>query len=279
MKCSVQLLASDRPVLALEDEYPAGFVDPMHRHDRVQILYASVGVMSVRTRTTSYVVPPQRAVWLPANIEHEVSCRGPISLRTLYLRADIAGDAKVCRVFEVSRLLKALILEAGTFGNDYELEGRTGQIIELLLNEISHMPDAQHRVPMPNDPRLLRVCQAILRDPSSARDIDAWTAVAGMARRTFTRAFKRETGMGFAMWRQQVRLMDALALLASGSPITQVAFEVGYDSSSSFSAMFRRAFGAPPSQFLRCPGGQVIASDLAGRRARQSGSIAHRITS
>jgi AraC-like DNA-binding protein len=273
----MKLLSSDRPVLALEDEYPAGFVDPMHQHDRVQILYASVGVMSVRTRTTSYVVPPQRAVWLPANFDHEVSCRGPISLRTLYLRPDIAGDAQVCRVFEVSRLLKALILETGTLGENYELEGRTGQIIDLLLTEIARMPDAQHQVPMPDDARLLRVCGAILDDPSNARDIDDWASVAGMARRTFTRAFKRETGMGFAMWRQQVRLMDALALLSSGSPITQVAFEVGYDSSSSFSAIFRRAFGVPPSRFLR-PAGEAIASGPASNPVTASSAVVHRIS-
>lgn len=251
MKYSSELLVSDRPVLALQDEYPAGFVDRMHSHGHIQILYACSGVMAVRTREASYVVPPQRAVWLPVNADHEVSCRGPLSLRTLYLRPDLGRGADACRVFEVSDLLKALILEAGTFGTGYELEGRTGKIVDLLLGEIARMPDAPHQVSMPGDPRLLRVCTPILDDPSDPRDINEWAQIAGMARRTFTRAFKRETGMGFAMWRQQVRLMDALALLASGSPITQVAFEVGYDSPSSFSAMFRRAFGVSPSQYLR----------------------------
>lgn len=251
MKYSHDVLASDRPVLALQDEYPAGFVDPMHSHGHIQVLYASAGVMAVRTRGASYVVPPQRAVWLPANVEHEVSCRGPLSLRTLYLRPELSRGTDGCRVFEVSNLLKALILETGTFGTSYALDGRAGRIVELLLEEIERMPDVPHQVSMPADPRLLRVCGAILEDPSDPRDIDDWAGIAGMARRTFTRAFKRETGMGFAMWRQQVRLMDALALLASGSAITQVAFEVGYDSPSSFSAMFRRAFGVSPSQYLR----------------------------
>lgn len=251
MKYSHDILVSDRPVLALHDEYPSGFTDPMHSHGHVQILYACAGVMAVRTREASYVVPPQRAVWLPVDVDHEVSCRGPLSLRTLYLRPDVGRGTDRCRVFEVSALLKALILETGSFGTGYELEGRAGQIIELLLGEIERMPDAPHEVSMPGDPRLLRVCNPILEDPSDPRDIDDWAQVAGMGRRTFTRAFKRETGMGFAMWRQQVRLMEALALLAAGRPITQVAFDVGYDSPSSFSAMFRRAFGVSPSQYLQ----------------------------
>ena len=51
-----------------------------------------------------------------------------------------------------------------------------------------------------------------------------------MSRRTFTRAFKHELGMGFALWRQQVRLMQAVSLLAAGRSITSVASDVGYES-------------------------------------------------
>lgn len=113
------------------------------------------------------------------------------------------------------------------------------------------MPETRQHLAMPVAPRLLRICGPILDDPSGPRDIGDWAEVAGMARRTFTRAFKRETGMGFALWRQQARLMDALALLLAGSSITQVAFKVGYESPSSFSAMFRRAFGVSPSDYFR----------------------------
>src|SRR3546814_20287244 len=85
MKHSVDILTNDRPVMALQDEYPAGFIDPMHSHDHTQILYASAGVLSVRTTAMSFVIPPQRAVWLPAGPRHELACPGPVSLRTRYL--------------------------------------------------------------------------------------------------------------------------------------------------------------------------------------------------
>lgn len=251
MKQSIDILSTERPVIALSDEYPAGYVDPMHSHDHVQILYASAGVMSVKTPETSFVIPPQRAVWLPAGVKHEVGCRGPVSLRTLYLsEVPNVRDAD-CRVFEVSNLLKSLILEAVDFPLLYDTEGREGRIINLLLEEIERMPDAPYQVSMPTDPRLLRVCNAILTDPADPRDIDEWASLAAMGRRTFTRTFKQETGMGLAVWRQQVRLMEALSMLAAGASITQVTYDVGYDSPSGFSAMFRRAFGVPPSQYLK----------------------------
>ncbi len=251
MKHSVDVLFADRPVIALRDEYPASFVDPMHCHDHVQILYGSAGVMSVRTPETSFVIPPQRAVWLPAGMKHEVACRGPVSLRTLYLPSNRNEQPGACRVFEVSNLLKALILEVVDFPPLYDVDGREGRIIMLLLDEIERMPNAPYQVSMPTDPRLLRVCNAILADPSDPRDIDGWASLAAMGRRTLTRTFKEETGMGLAVWRQQVRLMEALSLLAAGASITQVTYEVGYDSPSGFAAMFRRAFGVPPSQYLK----------------------------
>src|SRR5690606_12783260 len=126
------------------------------------------------------------------------------------------------------------------------LQGREGAIIALLLAEIARMPNAPYQVIMPSDHRLLRVCNAILANPSDPRDLDDWAKIAGMGRRTLTRSFKHETGMGLAVWRQQVRLMEALSLLAAGTSITQVAFEVGYESTSGFASMFRRAFGAAP---------------------------------
>ncbi|HWT42124.1 MAG TPA: AraC family transcriptional regulator, partial [Sphingopyxis sp.] len=191
------------------------------------------------------------AVWLPAGTRHEVACRGPVSLRTLYLPCAGHEHERECRVFEVSNLVKSLILEVVDFPALYDVNGREGRIIALLLDEIGRMPNAPYQVSMPSNPRLLRVCNAIIADPSDPRDIDDWAALAAMGRRTFTRSFKQETGMGLAVWRQQVRLMEALSLLAAGASITQVTYDVGYDSPSGFAAMFRRAFGVPPSQYLK----------------------------
>ena len=88
-----------------------------------------------------------------------------------------------------------------------------------------------------------------MRTGADPRDLDDWASLAGMGRRTFTRAFRQETGMGVAMWRQQVRLMEALSLLGMGQSVTTVAFDVGYESPSAFTAMFHRAFGVPPTSY------------------------------
>ena len=116
---------------------------------------------------------------------------------------------------------------------------------------------------MPRDRRLRRVCDQIVADPADQRDLDDLVRVAGMGRRTFTRAFRQETGMAFAMWRQQVRLMAAISMLAEGKSITTIAFEVGYESPSSFTAMFHRVLGVPPSHYASHYGQGAAGPDQA----------------
>src|SRR3546814_6615287 len=101
-------------------------------------------------------------------------------MRTLYLPCAGHEHERQCRVFEVSNLVKSLILEVVDFPGLYDVDGREGRIIALLLDEVGRMPNAPYQVSMPSNPRLLRVCNAIIADPSDPRDIDDWAALAAM---------------------------------------------------------------------------------------------------
>ena len=238
-----------RPVVALADEYPANFVDPRHRHARAQLLYAASGVMSVVTDRASYIVPPQRAIWMPAGVDHEVTCRSAVSIRTLYV--DATGDTRRdCRVIEVSELLRALILETMALPREYDRAGRDGLIVQLLLESIDAPSAPSLSVPMPQEPRLGAICRELIADPTRADSLDELAARACMSRRTFTRLFRDQTGMSLAEWRQHVRLLEAMARLARGQPVTTTAYDVGYESPSAFAAAFQRAFGVPPSRYV-----------------------------
>jgi len=254
MKRSVDLPLTIRPVVGMTDAYPAGYVDPLHSHERAQLSYALSGVMSVVTETSTFVLPPHRAIWLPAGTLHEVSCRGPVSLNILYVDSDQPGQPGTCSVFDASALLRALIEEVLTFDHAYDEIGREGRIVGVLLDEIGRMPPIPLSAPMPQDRRLRRVCDQIVADPADQRDLDQLAKLAGMGRRTFTRTFRQETNMAFAMWRQQIRLMAAISMLGEGKSITSIAYDVGYESPSSFTAMFHRILGVPPSHYGRGPG-------------------------
>lgn len=245
-----------RPIGVLADEYESGYVDPLHSHRRAQLLYACAGVMSVLTEDEGFVVPPLRALWLPSNTPHEVYCRGRVSLRTLYVEPEACRNLPTeCRVIEVSEFLRALILEASRLPIEYELNGREGRIMTLLLDEVTTMPVAPLGAPMPTDERLARICRAIFQDPAQDGNVEDWASNASMSRCTLARLFRRETGMSFGAWRQQVRMLDALSRLAVGQSVTNVALDVGYLSPSAFTAMFHRTFGTTPSRYFSAQAG------------------------
>jgi AraC-like DNA-binding protein len=258
----------DRPVGVLLDDYPPGFFDPAHSHARAQLVYATSGVIILSTNTASYVAPPQRAIWVPAGVKHEVRCRGRVEIRTLYITSDAVPDLPTtCQVMEVSNLLRELILEAGKLPVEYQLEGREERVMSLILDEILRAPRIPLCVPMPSNERLARVCKAILADSAQHEALNDWANAAAMGRRTFTRTFRQETGMSFATWQQNVRLMDALSRLATGHSVTATALDVGYNSPSAFTAMFRRAFGVSPTHYF-VDAGVSPQTETPGKRSR-----------
>src|SRR5258706_89183 len=100
-------------VVGLSVQLDNGHVIPEHLHPEDQLLFASQGVMTVRTRQGIWVVPPLRAVWIPANTLHTVSMSGRVSMRTLYLLPSLARALpRKCFVINVSSLLRQLILHA-----------------------------------------------------------------------------------------------------------------------------------------------------------------------
>ncbi|HVK79039.1 MAG TPA: helix-turn-helix transcriptional regulator [Verrucomicrobiae bacterium] len=251
MKRSADLPETLSPVLAFEDCYPARYVDAMHTHDRGQLSFALSGVMKIATDEGSYFLPPNRAIWIPAGVRHQVYCRGEVRFLVLYVDAQFGRQSRTTRVFEVSPLVRALMGEVATFTDRHVFNERENKLVDLLFEEMERMPLVLARAALPTDRQLRRVCEAIIAEPSDTRSIDAWAKVAGMGRRTFTRAFRNETGMSLAVWRSQVRVMEAAERIASGESINTVAYEMGYESASAFIAMFHRVLGAPPRAYCR----------------------------
>ncbi|WP_226468561.1 AraC family transcriptional regulator [Luteimonas panaciterrae] len=243
-----------RDVVATGNEYPPHYVLPAHSHKRGQLLYASAGVVSAITDEGSWVVPPRRALWIPPGVTHEVRMSGAVSTRSVFVRPEAAqavGLPTHCQVIAVSTLLHALLLEAVDLPAEYALDGRDGRLMALLVDEIAVMPTLALNTPLPRDPRLARICRALMEAPALEIDIDMMAHKAGMSRRSFTRLFRQQTGMSFGLWRQQACLLAALTRLGLGDSITQVATDLGYSSASAFTAAFRRTLGASPSRYLQ----------------------------
>ena len=243
-----------RAVAAMPKDFASGFEIAPHRHERAQLIYATIGTMRVSTGDGVWVVPPLRALWMPSGVRHSIVMSGNVTMRTLYLRADAAeGMPRTCHVLAVSPLLRELIIRATELPLRYDEKGPAGHVVALLLDELHGFGSLPLQLPMPRDKRLKRICESLLAAPGDLRTLDEWSVSANASPRTLARLFVAETGLTFGAWRQQARVLEAMGRLGSGEPVTQVALDLGYESVSAFSAMFRRAAGASPRQYRHRP--------------------------
>lgn len=241
-----------RPIAATATDYPPGHRIDWHHHPRAQLIYGIEGVMMVTTQQGVWVIPPARAVWVPAGIEHRVETAGRVRMRSLFVAADAARAMPAeCCVVTVPPLLHALILEAVSVPKLYDEAGPDGRLMGVILDRLARLEPTPLYLPMPADPRLRRVADALQANPGARAGLEAWARTAGASARTLARLFRRETGLTFSSWRQQARLLKALEWLAEGRPVTAIAFDLGYESPSAFTAMFRRALGRPPGRYLK----------------------------
>ncbi len=173
-------------------------------------------------------------------------------MRTLYLQRRLARTLpRGCCVVHVSPLLKELILHACTLGSLDKTIRRQGHLIHVIVNELEAIRVVPLQLPNPSDPRALRVAKAILDDPSARRSLTALCKAAGTSKRTVERLFQKDIGMTFNKWRQQLRLMQGMRLLAEGAKVTHAALESGYSTPSAFISMFKKTLGTTPTLYFK----------------------------
>jgi AraC-like DNA-binding protein len=240
-----------RPLAVMARDVPDHQVTHWHSHKRAQLVYAASGVMVVRTRKGTWVIPPQRAVWVPAGVQHETQTVGVVAMRTLYIRVSAAKRLpKECLAVSVSPLLRELIVRAASLPVLYSRRKPVARIMEMILDEIRESPMVPLHLPIPANSRVSSICSAIAANPRCHETLEQLARREGMSKRTAERLYIRDVGMTFAQWRQQARLLSGLSRLAIGKSVKQAAFEAGYASQSAFTNLFKRTFGNTPRGYF-----------------------------
>jgi len=146
-------------------EFPNGHLIPFHRHARSQLLYASSGVMTVSTARGIWVVPPLRAVWIPAFTNHQIGCSGKLSMRTLYIKPEVSSNLPSdCCVVAIPPLMRELILYAVMLPRLYEPNSPEERIMKVILDLIRTLKVAPLDLPIPGDARLQRIYRTLTKN-------------------------------------------------------------------------------------------------------------------
>ena len=253
----VRLVSSRDPVIiAVRQEQLERRRTPKHSHERGQLLGSLHGVVSVSAGHGHWLVPPISAIWLPPRLEHSLTSDGPFRGWSVYVaEAACAALPASARVIGHSGLLREAVARAAAWpdsaASQAPMSRAQANIANVILDEIASAPEEPLGLPMPADPRLQRIAQALADDPSSRRHMREWAAWAGVSPRTLSRRFVLETGLTFSAWRQRSRLLRSLEMLIAGEPVTAVAFNLGYETVSSFIDLFRGHFGITPARYMK----------------------------
>jgi AraC-like DNA-binding protein len=235
-------------VFVLARDFAAGMMVPAHSHPVGQLLLSLAGVITAETPERQWVVPPGRALWLPPSVDHGFTAVGDVRIRTLYISPAIEHKMpETPRLVRITPLIKELIVraaadeESGTSGSVQSL------VVPLLLAELNTMPTEDLSLPLPSSTAMMAFAVRA-RDIIANETIAEIAASLGFTQKTLTRRFKQETGISPDLWRNQSRHLSAFALLRQRKSITEVAHAIGYQSSASFAAAFRKSFGRTPSE-------------------------------
>jgi AraC-like DNA-binding protein len=225
-----------------------------HMHREAQLVYAARGTMQVTTPKGRWLVPPDRAVWVPARLGHSIDVLADIDMRTLYF--DVPWLAQEQRsasldaefVVRVSRLLHEAILALFDGRNNPD---RTGLLVRLALLELHHAEDSTTFIPLPHEPRCRRATDLVLGDPAGSHEIETLALAVGTSARTLSRLFASETQLSFKSWCQRARIAAAIEKLSTEANVSvkQLASDLGYASVPAFSHAFRQVTGKTPTEF------------------------------
>ncbi|WP_329565829.1 AraC family transcriptional regulator [Kitasatospora sp. NBC_01266] len=219
-----------------------------HRHDTHQVVWARNGVLTVSTEGGEWILPPTRALWIPAGTAHQTAALASTAMRSLNLTQGPGLPSwSAPQPLAVGPLVADLIDHLAQSALE---AGRRARAQAVLIDNLEPVAARSIDVPMPTDPRALDVARALLADPADPRTLTQWGRQVGSSARTLARSFGTDTGLTFARWRTAVRLRAALAHLAQGDPVTRVAGRVGYATPSAFVAAFVRETGLTPGSYF-----------------------------
>lgn len=244
------------PPLQIRQRLPRkGRIEP-HDHDRHQLLYPASGVISVTTAAGRWVVPPLRAIWLPAGSVHAHAAHQPAEVCSILLPTENCPPAPDRpTLLRASPLLRE-VMRALTA--DPPLTGDQRTRLEAVAFDQLHPAPASDPflLPEPGDSRLRAIAGILHQDPADSRTLAELGRAVGASERTLSRLFQAGTGMTFRQWRGQLRLQEALIDLAAGAPVVAAAGRCGYSTPSAFTAAFRHAYGVTPGAYRRGQAGK-----------------------
>lgn len=224
---------------------------PMHQHRKGQLVVAAEGSIMCRTQDGIRIVPSNGAVWVPGGIPHIVSISDGGRSYCVFIEPEVAPLPKSCATFSINPMLREMIFHLANLPPLYPSEGPTSRLTQVMLDELAQMKEEPLYFPVSSHPKIQQIANALIEAPDDRRTIREWGEAVAMSERTLARLILKHTGMTFGRWRQQLHIVIAIQRLSLGDTVQLISQQLGYDSPSAFTAMFKKYMGQPPRRYLQ----------------------------
>lgn len=220
-----------------------------HQHRLGQLSSPESGIMYLIICNRIYVVTPANAVYIPAGVAHAVYKIDPSTvIKNIFFNPVQFNQLPVSGVHlfsltKLASLVMSRLCEVAT-------ASRVSNLLNVLFDELETTPNkALYNLLLPENEKLSKIFQHLLSDQDQYSRLEWCAQSVCMSSRSLQRLIKKELGISFVLWRQQINYMKAIELLAVHKKTSIVAYKLGYNSESAFITMFKKFSGLRlPSQ-------------------------------
>ncbi|MDH6663874.1 UNVERIFIED_ORG: AraC-like DNA-binding protein/quercetin dioxygenase-like cupin family protein [Rhizobium sophorae] len=248
---AIDLSLSHGPAMAIRmdfADYEAEGVQ--HQHPQGQLILALHGAVTCKAESGVWIVPPDCGVWIPGGVPHSNQVTSNARLTYLFVEPGAAMLPAECCTLSVSPMLREMIHRVAELSESDARDAHVDRLVRVMLDELALMPRERLELPVSDHPKIALIAAALLADPSDRRTLSQWAEHIAVSERSLKRLMVQETGLSFGRWRRQLHLVIALRELAGGATVQRVAGDLGYESTTAFIVMFRKALGTTPSRYF-----------------------------
>ncbi|MCS6238725.1 AraC family transcriptional regulator [Shewanella baltica] len=249
--------APNMPSFVKAIEMQKGYVDVLHQHCWHQLIFPLQGLLQTEADGALFLVPHTTALFVPAGVIHESvaitdTCFIGVHLNPMYGR-DYGAMIKPVAMSAFLRELVLTLRKQCAFNTPINVEPMVQapilRLLEVLYDQINSAGGQTFKLLIPKDRRLKLIFEHLTQTPALDFSLVKWGERVGASERTLSRLFVREFGSSFVLWRQHLRLIYSLSLLATDLSIQNVAHQIGYKNDSSYIKAFKERFGMTPQRF------------------------------
>lgn len=216
-----------------------------------QVIFSTNGLLVVQSGSGHWVVPPTALLRLSDEPDYRLRKDNAVQAHCIELiQGAGTGLCPKSQLYRMTPLLRELLHAVSAEPARNDGDNKSALLVDLLRDASAWVDAVSPRcLGVPSDPRIARICDYVKNNLDTPKTLHEWAHELGNDPRTIHRLFVREFNMPFVQWRQQARLMAALEWLAQGRQVMDVALDLGYQTQSAFTAMFRRKMGITPSEW------------------------------